>query len=122
MKKGREENIRTIYSTENGRICPGCGRPAAGCACHNRKHLVAVGDGILRIRREVSGRGGKTVVVITGLPLDEVALRDLAKKLKKRCGTGGAVKSGNIEIQGEHCDLLLKELTALGYKVKLAGG
>lgn len=79
-------------------------------------------DGIVRLRREVNGRGGKTVIVITGLPLEEKALKELGKKLKKMCGTGGSVKNGVVEIQGEHRDKLMLELEKLGYKVKAAGG
>ena len=122
MRKGSFDNNRTVYSTEHGRLCPGCGKPVDRCDCRNKRESTATGDGIVRLRREVKGRGGKTVIVITGLPLDEKGLSALGKKLKKRCGTGGSVKDGTIEIQGEHRDTLMAELMTLGYRVKLAGG
>ena len=88
MKKTASSNAPLVYSSEFGRICPGCGRPVAGCACREKKSCSA-GDGIVRVRRESKGRGGKTVMVITGLPLDETALLALAGELKRRCGCGG---------------------------------
>ncbi|HTO06998.1 MAG TPA: hypothetical protein VMR86_08040 [Myxococcota bacterium] len=80
------------------------------------------GDGIVRVRRETQGRGGKTVTTISGLGLASDALRDLASDLKRRCGTGGAVKDWVIEIQGDHRDAIQAELEKRGYTVKLAGG
>ena len=76
----------------------------------------------VRVAREVSGRGGKGVSVITGLPLAAAALEELATRLKKLCGAGGAVKDGVIEIQGEHRDRLVAELNKLGYDAKRSGG
>jgi translation initiation factor 1 len=76
----------------------------------------------VRVGREVAGRGGKGVSVITGLPLNETALEELATKLKKTCGAGGAVKDGKIEIQGDHRDRLVAELVKLGYDAKRSGG
>jgi len=80
------------------------------------------GDGIVRVRRETQGRGGKTVTTISGLGLASDALRDLASELKRRCGTGGAVKDWVIEIQGDHREVIVAELEQRGYRVKLAGG
>ncbi|MBE9504690.1 MAG: translation initiation factor Sui1 [Proteobacteria bacterium] len=122
MKKHSDNNIRTVYSSELGRLCPGCGQAVDRCRCGDKKTPATSRDGLVRLNREVSGRGGKAVTVITGLPLEDKALRDLSKKMKKRCGTGGTVKNGNIEIQGEHGELLMAELSKLGYRVKLAGG
>jgi translation initiation factor 1 len=84
----------------------------------------APGSGPARVRvsREVSGRGGKGVSVVSGLPLDTAALEDLATRLKKLCGAGGAVKEGMIEIQGDHRDRLVAELCKLGYDAKRSGG
>ena len=76
----------------------------------------------VRVGREVSGRGGKGVSVISGLPLNEPALEALATQLKKTCGAGGAVKDGRIEIQGDHRDKLVAELIKLGYDAKRSGG
>jgi translation initiation factor 1 len=79
------------------------------------------GDGIVRVGRESKGRGGKVVTLITGLPLRTADLATLATRLKKRCGTGGTVKNGVIEIQGEHRDTIVEQLLAVGYKAKRAG-
>jgi translation initiation factor 1 len=76
----------------------------------------------VRVGRETAGRGGKGVSVITGLPLTPDQLEDLAKQLKKRCGSGGTVRNGVVEIQGDHRDLLVQELTRLGYPAKRSGG
>lgn len=106
-----DANSRLVYSTDIGRIeeeKPKTERPK--------------GDGIVRIRRETSGRKGKGVCVVTGLDLDDAELTKLAAELKKKCGCGGAVKDGDIEIQGDKRDLLKQLLEAKGYQVKLAGG
>jgi len=121
MKKSGSDNSRLVYSSESGRICPDCSRPLAGCVCRKGKG-APTGDGVVRIRRETKGRGGKTVTVVSGIPLDEAGVRALAGELKRRCGSGGTVSDGNVEIQGDHRDLLLAELTRRGYRVKLAGG
>jgi translation initiation factor 1 len=111
----------TVYSSRHGRICPHCGQPAERCACR-RSPRAPRGDGIVRVRREVKGRRGKTVTTISGVPLASDALRELAAQLKRRCGTGGSAKDGVIEIQGDHRDLLVGELEARGYTVRRAGG
>ena len=94
------------------------------CRCKQVRAAAAQakGDGIVRIRREKKGRKGKTVTTVTGVPLAPDALRDLAKDLKRRCGSGGALKEGVIEIQGDHRDTLRGELEDRGFQVKLAGG
>ena len=76
----------------------------------------------MKVRRETSGRRGKAVTTVTGVPLDDAGLRDLATRLKKRCGVGGSVKEGVIELQGDHRDVVLAELRASGYDAVLAGG
>ncbi len=111
-----------VYSTEHGRMCPACGKPVSECVCRQERKVVPVGDGIVRISRETKGRKGKGVTVVTGLPLDEPGLQKLATDLKRRCGAGGTVKGSTIEVQGDHRDLLLAELTARGYTVKRSGG
>ena len=83
---------------------------------------AAPGAARVRVSREVAGRGGKGVSVIRGLTLGQAALEELAARLKRLCGAGGAVKDGAIEIQGEHRDRLVAELTRLGYQAKRAGG
>ena len=114
-------NRRIVYSTEHGRMCPECGRPAGECACGRKKGFPR-GDGVVRVGRETKGRKGKGVTVVTGLPLDGGALEKLARELKQRCGAGGTFKDGRIEIQGDHRDVLLEALRAQGYTVKLSGG
>ncbi len=111
-----------VYSTEHGRMCPACGKPVGECVCRREKRTVPVGDGVVRVGRETKGRKGKGVTVITGLPLDEQGLQKLATNLKRRCGAGGTVKGHTIEIQGDHRDLLVAELTQRGYTVKRSGG
>jgi translation initiation factor 1 len=116
---------RLVYSTGQGRLCPECGRPVAGCGCRRSRPAAGPGtrgDGIVRVGRETKGRKGKGVSVVTGLPLDASALEALATRLKKRCGSGGTVHAGTIEIQGDHRDLLVDELSRLGYVVKRSGG
>lgn len=80
------------------------------------------GPAKIRVAREVAGRGGKGVTVVTGLPLNAAELEELAGKLKRSCGAGGAVRGDRIEIQGEHRDKLVAELAKLGYDAKRAGG
>ncbi len=112
-----------VYSTTQGRMCPACGEPVGQCVCRQRQAAaVPPGDGIVRVSRETKGRKGKGVTLITGVPFDEDALRNLATQLKRRCGAGGTVKDRVIEIQGDHRDLLVEELTKQGYTVKRVGG
>ena len=110
-----------VYSTEYGRMCPGCGRPVGECVCHEEQ-AISQGDGIVRVARETKGRKGKGVTVITGVPLDQKGRQRLARELKRQCGAGGTVKGGTIEIQGDRRDWLLEELTRRGYAVKRSGG
>jgi len=121
MASGKDKDSVTVYSTEHGKTCPKCGRALTGCVCA-KAEAAPKGDGIVRILRQTKGRKGKGVCLITGLPLPAAELEKLAKQLKQRCGAGGAIKDGIIEIQGDHRETLLQELTKLGYKVKLAGG
>lgn len=109
-----------VYSTDAGRHCPDCNQPVGACIC--KQSVVPAGDGIARVRRETKGRGGKTVTTVSGVPLAEDALKELATALKKRCGTGGALKDGVIEIQGDHVELLLEELARRGFKARKSGG
>jgi translation initiation factor 1 len=109
----RRENARPVYSTSDGDL-----RKARDPA---RKARLA-GDGRVRVRRETSGRRGKAVTTIADAPLDDVALKALAGRLKKRCGVGGALKDGVIELQGDHRDAVVELLRAEGFDVVLAGG
>ena len=112
----RSDNATLVYSSKTGRIKQDKSKPQTVQPARQPS------DGTVRLRREVKGRGGGTVIVITGIPLNDSGLKELAGALKKRCGCGGTVKDGVIEIQGDHRDTLLGELQARGYKVKLAGG
>ena len=118
---GRDRNSRAVYSTEHGRLCSGCGAPRDRCKCRSSE-AAETGDGIVRLRRESKGRGGKTVTVVQGLPGDGAALKAAAKRLKQQCGVGGAVKGRDIEIQGDHRERIATLLRADGFTVKLAGG
>ncbi|MRR33394.1 translation initiation factor Sui1 [bacterium] len=121
MKENGSKDASLVYSSELGRMCPNCGKPSDRCVCR-KKGVSAAGDGTVRIRRETKGRGGKTVTVISGIPLDEAGVKAIAGELKRRCGTGGTVKEGTIEIQGDHCQILIGELEQRGFRVKRAGG
>lgn len=110
-------NIGTVYSTEHGSICPVCTKPADRCSC-GKKGTARKTDGIVRVGRETKGRKGKGVTIVKGLPLDEEKLLNLAKQFKQHCSSGGTVKDGAVEIQGDHRDTLVQELKKLGYTVK----
>ena len=114
-QKSSGEPFRTslgaLLGPSLGRSAPAT--PAGGGGAQNAR---------VRVAREVAGRGGKGVSVITGLPLDEPALEALATRLKKTCGAGGATRDGRIEIQGDHRDRLVAELVKLGYDAKRSGG
>lgn len=123
---------RLVYSSERGRVCPACGRSESRCHCRGkgaRARMQArdtaaatrASDGIVRVGRSTKGRKGKVVTTITGVPLEADELASLAGDLKRRCGTGGALKDGVIEIQGEHRDTLVAELAKRGFEVKRVG-
>lgn len=112
-----------VYSTEHGRMCPDCGKPAKNCECGKKKEAsFKKGDGRVRVSRQTKGRKGKGVTLITGLPLGNDQLLELAKDLKRRFGTGGTVKRADIEIQGEYRDILVEELIKRGFNAKRSGG
>lgn len=115
-------STRLVYSTDSGRICPGCGQAALQCACRARAAARPVGDGAVRVSREKAGRGGKTVTVVRGLPLAEAELAALGKQLRSACGSGGTCKDGVLEIQGDHRDRVLALLLQQGFKARAAGG
>ncbi|MAA70848.1 MAG: stress response translation initiation inhibitor YciH [Bermanella sp.] len=109
-----------VYSTQSGRLCEGCEQPIDECCC--KQGQAPEGDGIVRVQREKKGRGGKTVTIISGLEGDKKVLSDLCKKLKKRFGSGGAVKNWTIELQGDLAEQSVKYLQDLGFKAKQSGG
>ena len=110
-----------VYSTEAGRMCPVCRQPIAQCICKQAR-TITPSDGIVRVSRETKGRGGKAVTVVKGLQLDETALLKLGQQLKAACGSGGTVKDGVVEVQGDHCERVMELLKAKGHSVKRAGG
>ena len=110
-----------VYSTDGGRMCPVCRRPVAQCIC-TKTRPAPTSDGIVRVSRETKGRGGKAVTLVKGLQLDAAALSALGKQLKSACGSGGTVKDGVVEVQGDHCERVLEFLKAQGHSVKRAGG
>ena len=120
--KNRSPTGGLVYSTDSGRTCPGCRQPIAQCACASKGAAGPAGDGIVRVSRETKGRKGKGVTLIRGLPLDAEALAQVGRELKAACGSGGTVKDGAIEIQGDHRDRIVLHLEAAGWTVKRAGG
>jgi translation initiation factor 1 len=100
-------------------LCPKCHQLKSTCICRPEEPDR---NTVVRVGRETKGRGGKGVTVISGLPLHENGLTELATRLKTRLGTGGTVKDGRIEIQGDQRDRIVQELEGLGYRVKRAGG
>ena len=119
------DNSRLVYSTETGSICRFCQKPVSECTCKEKKSRSQTNinpDGIIRIQREVKGRKGKTVTLVSGFQLGDDESKSLAAQLKRKCGTGGSVKDGIIIIQGDNRDALLSELRKQGYTAILAGG
>ena len=110
-----------VYSTDAGRMCPVCRKPVASCTCGQNQALPKT-DGVVRVSRETKGRGGKSVTLVKGLALDALALAQMGKQLRAACGSGGTVKDGVIEVQGDHRALVIEALTKQGYTVKQAGG
>jgi len=110
-----------VYSTGIGTLCPNCRRPVRECVCPKGAPGAARPSAV-RVGRETKGRAGKGVTVITGLPLSPDEMQALAGELKKRCGSGGTVRDGVIEIQGDHRDTLVAALIRLGWAAKKSGG
>jgi translation initiation factor 1 len=117
MKQSSTSSL--VYSTDGGRACPACRQPVAQCTC--RANPVVAGDGVVRVSRQSKGRGGKTVTLVKGLALDATALALLGKQLRTACGSGGTVKDGVIEVQGDHCDLVMAALVKQGHQPKRSG-
>ncbi len=126
-ESGEIENMRKsgdstlVYSTETGGRCPDCGQQLKKCRCAPKRQDVP-NDGVVRVSRQTKGRKGSGVSLVSGVPLVGAELKKLAKELKQNCGTGGTVKDGIIEIQGDHRQALVECLKKKGFTVKLAGG
>lgn len=109
------------YSSDGRGTCPRCRRPVQTCVCH-RAPSKPVGDGRVRVGRATKGRKGKGVTTVTGLPLGPDEVATLGKELRRLCGSGGTVKNGVIEIQGDHRDRLVALLVERGFEAKRSGG
>ena len=110
-----------VYSTDSGRMCPACRQPITECMCSKAPALPPSG-GVVRVSLDTQGRAGKGVTVVRGLALDLAALTALGKQLKTACGSGGTVKDGAIEVQGDHCGRVMGVLKSQGFVVKRSGG
>lgn len=110
-----------VYSTDQGRICPGCDQPLGECLC-KRETAAVQGDGIVRVSRETKGRKGKGVTLVAGIPLAGNDLKGLAKTLRQQLSTGGSVKEGVLEFQGDQRQAVKTLLEKAGFRVKLSGG
>ncbi len=110
-----------VYSTDGGRMCPNCRKALTECSCATAAS-AGQGNGVLRVSRETRGRGGKTVTLIRDAALNPVDLAVLGKGLRTACGSGGTVKDGVIEVQGDHCERVIEYLRKDGFTVKRAGG
>ena len=112
---------RIVYSTGVGTLCPNCRRAVRECVCPKGAPGAAKAATV-RVGREIKGRAGKAVTTVTGLPLALSDIESLANQLKKRCGSGGTVRDGVIEIQGDHRDAMVTELIKRGWPAKKSGG
>lgn len=125
MKRPKgNEGAGRVWSSQHGELCARCERPLAGCVCARQAEAAALtaGDGIVRVGRETKGRKGAGVTVVRGVRLGAAELAALARELKRRTGSGGTVREGVIELQGDHRDLVVRELEARGLNVRRAGG
>jgi translation initiation factor 1 len=116
-----KDNTRIVYSTETGGKCPVCGWPQRSCKCstqQNRANKAVPSRIVAKLRMEKKGRGGKTVTVVYDLPQNDAFLKDLSQKLKRACGTGGAVVENSVELQGDLRDRVREFLQHLGFIVK----
>ena len=118
MKRGSDSRNRTVYSTQSGRTCPSCGWPVASCQCSRNLEQPVPVKITARLRLETARRRGKKVTVVEDLPRNTDFLKQLAKDLKKACGTGGSVVEDRVEIQGDQRDAIRSLLEARGWKVK----
>ena len=112
---------RLVYASQRGRVCPKCGRPAGDCRCASQQPAEdepVPARLVLKLRIEKTGRGGKTVTVIDGVPRNTSFAAELAQELKRGCGTGGTLREGAVELQGDLRDRARAFLLRKGYVVK----
>lgn len=108
-----------VYSTGQGRICPECNKPVSECpGKHAKKSPLPKGDGVVRIHLDTKGRKGKDVTLVSGILSSNDGLEKIARQLKQKCGAGGTVKEGVVEIQGDHRNLIAAELAKQGFRTK----
>lgn len=113
------DNTRTVYSTATGGKCPTCGWPQRNCQCSQTRADAPVPARLVaKLRLEKKGRGGKAVTVVYGLPQNADFLKELSQRLKRLCGTGGAVIEEGVELQGDLRDRVREFLRQQGYVVK----
>lgn len=128
MKEARASNVMAdkeyheVYSTERGSVCTGCGKAVHSCRCAENRRARIHGDGNVKVRRETKSRGGKTVTTITGIALGRSELKGILSDLKRLVGGGGTEKDGVLELQGDHCEVVIAELAKRGIRAKRAGG
>lgn len=122
MRRPSDPGSRLVYSTEGGRTCPDCRQALSACRCAALARAQPMGDGRVRVAREKAGRGGKTVTTVRGLPLDADAAAALGKRLRSSCGSGGTLREGVLELQGDHVERVLAWLQAEGFEAKRSGG
>jgi translation initiation factor 1 len=113
-----DRDVRTVYSTSVGSVCPTCGSPVAECRCNRQRDEPIPGRVVAKLRMEKAGRGGKTVTVVYDLPRNLAFLKELASELKRACGAGGAVVENTVEIQGDLRDRIRATLQKKGWTVK----
>ena len=118
MPAAGRDPVRLVYSTATGRVCATCGWPADECRCSTRLEEKVPPKVTAKLRLETRGRGGKSVTVVDGLPRNGAYLEELARSLKKACGTGGAVRDGAVELQGDLREKLRELLMKKGLVVK----
>jgi translation initiation factor 1 len=113
-------NARLVYSTSTDGKCPVCGWPLRNCQCSSRRTVNEAGPDkvVAKLRMEKTGRGGKTVTVVYGLPQNAEFLKELAQELKRACGTGGTTTEDGVELQGDLRDRVREVLAKRGYAVK----
>jgi translation initiation factor 1 len=123
MADSRPPVVYSSGARVSGNRCPRCGWPVDACACAKKEETAGpLAAQRVRVSRTSAGRGGKTVTLVAGVEGGDAVIVPLAKRLKARCGAGGTVKEGAIEIQGDHVDAVLAILAAEGYRPKRSGG
>jgi len=114
---------KLVYSTDGDNQCPVCAKALHKCRCSEQAQEPEKNtDGIVRIQRESKGRGGKQVTLVSGLDSQTTDLKKLAKAMKAHAGSGGSIKNGIVEIQGDKRDVLKSFLEGKGFSVKTSGG